>query len=370
VREAIETRLASLGGGDRLAWTEADAAAGEWFAAQAAALGLRVERDAAGNRWACPDAPPPWWGVGSHLDTVATGGAFDGALGVACGFAIAEASSLPVAVLAFADEEGARFNTPTFGSRALAGTLDLAVLDRVDADGMVLREALAGAGVDPGGLPGAPAALARLRGFLEIHIDQRGDLEGPVAIVSALAGRMRVAVEITGVADHAGATPRAARHDALAAAAQLILAAEDASASVTATRLLVEPNALSTIAARVRLWLDARAEAIGTVDAWRERLNDLAARVAEARRVEITLRTESRSPQTAFSEAVAAALGDAPRVTCFAGHDAGILAARLPTGMVLVRNPTGISHNPAEWVDLDDAAIAAEVVLRALEQLA
>ncbi len=157
---AIEDRLAGLDaigrrddGFHRLAWTAADEAAGAWFDAQAAAVGLRVERDGAGNRWACPDAPPPWWGVGSHLDTVAGGGRYDGALGVVCAFAIAAVSPVPVAVVAFADEEGARFNTPTFGSRALAGRLDLAdVLDRRDDDGVALADALAGAGVDPAGV--------------------------------------------------------------------------------------------------------------------------------------------------------------------------------------------------------------------------
>src|SRR5262245_3142373 len=217
-------------GTTRLAWTREDAAAAAWFADQAASAGLSVERDPAGNLWAVPDASPPWWAVGSHLDTVRRGGSFDGALGVAAGFAVAARSRAPVAVISFADEEGARFNTPTFGSRALAGTFDPSVLERADAAGVTLRDAMAGAGVDPDGVPGAPEWLARLRGFLELHIDQTTDLARagrPAGVVRGLATRMRLRAELTGRADHAGTTPPAERRDALAAAARLIVAALD-----------------------------------------------------------------------------------------------------------------------------------------------
>ncbi len=386
---ALEARLRGLedvgrrpDGLHRLAWTPEDAAAGRWFAEQAASLGLRVERDGAGNRWAVPAADGPWWGVGSHLDTVAGGGRFDGALGVACAFEIARRSRVPVAVVAFADEEGARFNTPTFGSRALVGRLDAdEALERTDADGLTLRDAMTAAGVDPDGLRGAPAALGRLRGFLEVHIDQSRELAQarvPAGVVTALAGRTRIAVEVTGEADHAGTTRRDERRDALAAAARLIVAAEDLSAGdprfvVTPTRILAEPNALSTIPGRVRLWLDARAPDIAAVDRWRAALDQRAAALSAERRVAITLATASRSAGVRFDDRVVAALRgdrDVPAVVCFAGHDAGVLAERLPAGMVLVRNPTGLSHHPDERVDLEDAAAAARMVAGALEALA
>lgn len=390
----LERRLAGLDavghratGYHRLAWTEEDDEAGVWFAAQAAALGLRTERDAAGNRWAVPPVPPPWWGVGSHLDTVAAGGRYDGALGVACAFAIAAAVDVPVAVVSFADEEGGRFNTPTFGSRALVGRLDVAdALQRVDGDGVRLADALAVAGVDPDGLADAPAAIDRLAGFLEVHIDQSQELYhagAPAGIVSALAGRLRVAVEVDGVADHAGTTRRGERHDALAAAACLIVAAEELAQAdpafvVTATRMLVWPNSLSTIPATVRLWLDARAPAVAAVDAWRDALDDAGAEIAGRRRVGLRLVTAARSPEVTFDRGVVAALaagassadGTAPALVCFAGHDAGVLAERVPSGMVLVRNATGISHSPDEHVDLADAAVAARVVAAGLERLA
>jgi N-carbamoyl-L-amino-acid hydrolase len=360
----LATRLAGLDGlGDRLAWTPEDAACREWFAGQAAALGHRVETDPAGNLWALPDGDGPWWGTGSHLDSVRQGGRFDGPLGVAAGFAVAAAASVPLAVVDFADEEGARFNTPTFGSRALVGRLDVDdVLARVDDDGVTLRDALAAAGVDPDGLTGAPAWLERLHGFVELHIDQTTELfeQGrPYGVVSGLAARVRLQVDLHGRADHAGTTTMADRSDALADAARLIVTAIDAAGPdmrVTATRMLVVPNALTTVPSHVRLWLDARAPE--DTAAWEATLPD----------AEITV--ASRSPATPFDPRVRAALGGGAELVSFAGHDAGVLAQKLPAGMVFVRNPTGISHAPEEHVSLDDAAAGATAMLHALEELA
>ena len=442
---SIAQRLAGLdgigvgpdGAVGRLAWTAQDAAAQAWFEAQAAGAGLRVEHDPAGNLWACPGAEPPWWAVGSHLDSVRGGGRFDGPLGVACGFEIAAGggrSRRPIAVVSLADEEGARFNTPTFGSKALAGRLDLeTVLERRDDDSVSLREAMGAAGVDPSGIASAPAWLELLAGFVEIHIDQTTDLARagePVGVVSALAARTRLEVTLTGRADHAGTTPRAERRDALSAAARLIVGAEDLAMAggsgspdggtggtagplagrpvspvgdrlpgpladrsvspaagraagpvadqltVTTSRIITEPNAPTTIAARVRLWIDARAPSFESVDAWRSELDAMVAELAERSGVGIEVAVASRSDPREFSGEVRAALlrateevvgHAAPEVVCFAGHDAGVLAERVPAGMLLVRNPTGVSHSPEEAVSLDDAAIAARVVDRALE---
>ncbi|MDP9399627.1 MAG: M20/M25/M40 family metallo-hydrolase, partial [Actinomycetota bacterium] len=192
----------------RLAWTPELAAAEAWFGAQAAELGLRVERDPAGSLWACPGAPEPWWAAGSHLDSVRDGGRFDGPLGVAAAFAAAARCPHPIAVIALADEEGARFNTPTFGSRALVGRLDVAdALARTDDEGVSLVDAMAAAGAPPDRLPEAPTWLGRLRGFLELHIDQTRELAlagAPAGVVRALASRLRLAVVLEGRADHAG----------------------------------------------------------------------------------------------------------------------------------------------------------------------
>jgi len=373
----------------RLAWTEEDAATRAWFERQAAGAGLRVERDPAGNLWACPDLEPPWWGLGSHLDSVRGGGRFDGPLGVACAFEVASGvapaieagEARPVAVVSFADEEGARFNTPTFGSKALAGRLDLpALLSRRDDAGVALGDAMRAAGVDPDGIGEAPRWLQRLAGFVEIHIDQTTELAGagePVGIVTSLAARTRLEVVLRGRADHAGTTPRSERRDALAAAARLIVGAEDVSASdpsltVTTSRILAKPNAPTTIAAEVRLWIDARARGgFDAIDAWRARLDGVAADLAARSRVEIGLSVASRSDAREFSRELRASLArasedvighPAPEVVCFAGHDAGVLAERVPAAMLLVRNKTGVSHSPAEDVDLADAAVAARVL--------
>jgi beta-ureidopropionase / N-carbamoyl-L-amino-acid hydrolase len=364
-------------GTTRLAWTDEDAAAGQWFREQAAGAGLRVERDPAGSLWAMPDAPPPWWATGSHLDSVREGGPFDGALGVAAGFEVAARLGLPIAVISFADEEGARFNTPTFGSRALTGVLDLGVLDRVDRDGIRLADAMRAAGVDPAGVERAPEWLPRLRGFVELHIDQTTELERagvPAGVVRSLASRVRLRAEIEGRADHAGTTPPAERRDALAAAARLIVAALDLSGDglvATASRIEVEPNALTTVPARASVWLDARAPEAARVEAWRAEVEALDVGLP------VALSLESRSPGCEFDAGLRSRLvalseelrARAPEIDCYAGHDAGLLAARVSAAMVLVRNETGVSHSPAERVELEDAAFGTELVLRLLEEL-
>jgi N-carbamoyl-L-amino-acid hydrolase len=380
--DLVPIGLDESGATTRLAWTDEDERAAAWFARRAEAIGRRLERDPAGNLWACPDTPPPWWAVGSHLDSVRGGGRFDGALGVAAAFAVAE--RVPVAVLSFADEEGARFNTPTFGSRALVGRLDVDdAVDRVDEHGVTLGDAMAESGVDPEGLAGAPEWLERLAGFLELHIDQTRDLaaaHAPAGVVTRLAARLRLQVELSGRADHAGTTPREERHDALAAAARVIVRADSEAAErlgmvFTAARMEVEPNSPTTVPSLVRLWLDARAPEPETVESWRSAVETEIAGVAEQAGVGLDLRTAAWSLGTEFPPATVNALArslrpGAPRVVCYAGHDAGVIAAARPAGMVLVRNETGVSHSPDEEVTLEDAAVAANGLLAAAEELA
>jgi beta-ureidopropionase / N-carbamoyl-L-amino-acid hydrolase len=369
----------------RLAWTPEDEAAAAWFARTAAGMGLRTERDPGGNLWACPQAPGPWWAVGSHLDSVREGGRYDGALGVVAGFAIAARSRVPLAVIAFADEEGARFNTPTFGSRALAGMLAGGdVLARVDESGVTVADAMRAAGVNPDALADAPGWLPRLRGFLELHIDQSRDvaeLAVAAAVVRGLAARMRVEVDLRGEADHAGTTRRTLRRDALLTAARLVVRADELAGPdmvATAGRILVEPNAPTTVPARVRLWLDARAPGPQELDAWRDALQEVVRELRASSGVELRAIVASRNPGTSFDPEVRRALAEsaeraglrAPEVVCFAGHDAGVIAERRPAGMVLVRNADGVSHAPDEAVDLEDAASAARVVQSAVEALA
>jgi N-carbamoyl-L-amino-acid hydrolase len=380
--DLIPIGLGEDGGTTRLAWTREDEEAAAWFARRAQAIGRTMERDPAGNLWAVPDTPGPWWAAGSHLDSVRAGGRFDGALGVAAAFAVAEHA--PIAVISFADEEGSRFNTPTFGSRALVGRLDVDdALDRVDDHGVTLGDAMADAGVDPEGLRRAPEWLEKLRGFLELHVDQTRDVaaaHAPAGVVTRLAARLRLQVELAGRADHAGTTPREERHDALAAAARVIVRADTEAAQrlgmvFTAARIEVEPNAPTTVPARARLWLDARAPEAEAVESWREAVVAEAERVAAEAGVALDLRTAAWSPGTDFPDDVRAALltglrPPKPRIVCYAGHDAGVIAATRPSGMVLVRNETGISHAPDEDVSLEDAAVGATALLKAFEELA
>jgi len=400
--EDLAARLDALGdigvgpeGVYRLAWTEEDAATRAWFERQTAETGLRFERDPAGNLWACPDADPPWWGIGSHLDSVRGGGRFDGPLGVACGFEIAAQVGGRVAVVSFADEEGARFNTPLLGSKALAGRLDLpAVLDRRDDDGVSLRDAMSMAGIDPDRLADARPWLDRLTGFLEIHIDQTTELARagePIGVVTGLGARTRLEVKLRGRADHAGTTPRSERRDALSAAARLIVGAEEEAGAdstldgepgpltVTASRIITRPNAPTTITAEVRLWIDARALSFGPIDAWRERLEALASELHERSGVEIEFAVASRTDARVFDRTLRRDLiratedvvgHAAPELVCFAGHDAGVVGERVPAAMVFVRNPTGVSHAPEEAIDLEDAAVAARVAALTLEAVA
>jgi len=380
--DLIPIGLGEDGGTTRLAWTREDEEAAAWFARRAAAIGRTMERDPAGNLWAVPDTAGPWWAAGSHLDSVRSGGRFDGALGVATAFAVAEHA--PIAVISFADEEGARFNTPTFGSRALVGRLDVDdALDRVDDHGITLADAMADAGVDPAGLPDAPQWLEKLRGFLELHVDQTRDVaagRGPAGVVTRLAARLRLQVELGGRADHAGTTPREERHDALAAAARIMVRADTEAAQrlgmvFTTGRLEVEPNAPTTVPSRARLWLDARAPEPETVESWREAVTAEAGRVADEAGVTLALRTAAWSPGTEFPDDVREALlaglrPPKPRIVCYAGHDAGVIAGARRAGMVLVRNETGISHSPEEDVSLEDAAAGANALLAAAGELA
>ena len=267
----------------------------------------------------------------------------------------------------------------------MSGRLDLpAVLSRRDDAGVALGDAMRSAGVDPDGIGEAPGWLEKLAGFIEIHIDQTTEFAragAPVGVVSALAARTRLEVVLRGRADHAGTTPRSERRDALSAAARLIVGAEDLagddpSLTITTSRILAKPNAPTTIAAEVRLWIDARAPE-GSRRSTRGALGWTSWPLSCPARsgVEIEFRwprgathaSSRRSLRAALARASEEVIGHAvPEVVCFAGHDAGVLAERVPAAMLLVRNETGVSHSPAEDVDLADAAVAARVVERAL----
>jgi len=376
-------RDASTGGYRRYAWTGIDIVLRQWFRDEAAQRGLDVVRDRAGNLWAWtadPDRAGPGLVLGSHLDSVPDGGAFDGPLGVVSAFAALDMLTArgwtpdrPVAVACFADEEGARFGVACAGSRLLTGALDA---DRArsltDDDGTTMAEAMASAGHDPATLGRDDEALRRIGTFLELHVEQgRGlvDQGTAIGVASSIWPHGRWRLDLRGRADHAGTTRLADRDDPMLALAAVVLearaAAERRGALATVGKVRVEPNGVNAIPSAVTAWLDARGPA---EDAVRALVADVGT-AAGAAPVE-----ESWTPDTRFDPQLRdrlATLLDAPVLPTGAGHDAGILAAAgIPTAMLFVRNPTGVSHSPAEHAEPADCSAGVAALARAIEALA
>lgn len=370
---------------------EANALVAEWMTA----AGMAVRVDPLGNligryEGARPGAPAVV--IGSHLDTVRDAGRYDGMLGVVTGIAVVEAlhragRRLPVAVevTGFGDEEGVRFGATLIGSRALAGTLDAAVLDTPDRDGIPLRDALAAFGCDPARWQQAARRPEELRAYLEVHIEQGPELERlglPVGVVTAIAGATRRAVTLTGMAGHAGTVPMDGRRDALAGAAEAVLAVEsvgrDHGVVATVGRIEALPGAVNVIPGAARFTVDlraaddaARAAALADLDG---RLVAIAARRGLGLAQE-PLHENAATPcdpalMAAFAAAVARAGLPVHRLMSGAGHDAMAMAAVTPVAMLFVRCAGGISHNPAESITAADAGTAAAVLLDTLLQLA
>lgn len=378
------------GGWSRHVFDDAELALREWFTAEAERVGLRVEQDRNTNLWA-------WWGqpgpdavvTGSHLDSVPGGGAFDGPLGIVS--ALEAVNRLrrsghrprrPVAIVAFAEEEGSRFGIACLGSRLLTGAIDP---DRAraltDPAGTSFADAAAHAGIDIRHLGRDAEALSRIGVFIELHVEQgRGliDLDRPVALASSILAHGRWRLSFRGQGNHAGTTLMSDRRDPLVAAARAIHAVRDTAlghpgARATIGRLQVVPGGTNVIASAVTSWLDARAgNDEETLDLVR-RITAAAQEQARAEGVEVEVVQESWSGETVFDAALAddlrRALGDVPTLATGAGHDAGILAGHAPTAMLFVRNPTGISHSPEEHADYADTVLgvtALEKVVRSL----
>lgn len=378
-------RDAGSGGYLRYALTEPERTLRAWFREQADRRGMPVSEDGNGNLFA-------WWGdpetggavlTGSHFDSVPHGGAYDGPLGIVSAFlavdelrAAGVTPDRPVVVAAFLEEEGARFGVPCLGSRLLTGEIDV---DRAaglrDQAGTTFAEAL---GERPAGAD--PALLGRFAAFVELHVEQGRalvDRDAPVAVASAIWPHGRWRFDFTGEGNHAGTTLMADRRDPMLTYAFTVLAANKEArlrdAHATVGRVSVEPNATNAIPSRVTGWLDARAAEAetlyGLVEAVRAKAADRAGRDGTA----LTCTQESATPLVAFDSGLAdrlATLLDAPVLPTGAGHDAGVLAAHLPTAMLFVRNPTGVSHSPAEAATDADCAAGVAALARVLEELA
>ncbi|MCI0385160.1 allantoate amidohydrolase [Streptomyces sp. CNQ085] len=395
-------RSAATGGYRRHAWTGADAECRAWFREQAGARGLAYETDRNGNQWAWLGDPAGAAGdavvTGSHLDSVPDGGAFDGPLGVVSAFAALDElhgrgvrPARPLAVVNFADEEGARFGLSCVGSRLAAGqlTADRARELRDDA-GVSLPRAMERAGHDPDAIGPDPERLARIGAFVELHIEQGRNLAGDgafagtsadgraVGVASAIWPHGRWRFDFRGEANHAGTTRLEDRHDPMLTYANTVLAARKkarlAGALATFGKVAVEPNGVNAIASLVRGWLDSRAPDEETLAAVVAGIERSAAERGARDGVRVAVTRESATPVVEFAhglrDRIAARLGGAPVLPTGAGHDAGILSAEIPTAMLFVRNPTGVSHSPAESADEDDCVAGVRALADVLEDLA
>lgn len=383
-------RDSGTGGYRRFAWTTADASLREWFVASAAARGMSVEEDRNGNLWAWW-LPPGWTGdprgafvTGSHLDSVPDGGAFDGPLGVVSAFIAVDrvrergvVPRVPIAVTAFSDEEGARFGVACVGSRLATGSLDPDTARRLtDVDGTSLAEAMTRAGRDPQHIGVDPTLAQRVGVFVELHVEQGRALDlidQPIALAGAIWPHGRWRFTFGGEANHAGTTRLVDRRDPMLTFATAVHAARaaafDHDAVATFGKILAAPNGTNAIPSQIRAWLDARAATetslTGMVDQIRRRVTEAAG--SDGVTLEVT--AESVTPIVEFPEAprirlqrALTHLGELPVLPTQAGHDAGILAATVPTAMLFVRNPTGISHSPEEFATIEDCRTGADVL--------
>jgi N-carbamoyl-L-amino-acid hydrolase len=382
-----------LGGYTRPVYTSAELELRSWVTAQAERRSLDVETDRNGIIWA-------WWNpahlplrnavvTGSHMDSVPGGGAFDGPLGVASAFIALDqlrqrniTPQHPLAIVVFPEEEGSRFGVPCLGSRLMIGAIPAEKAARLtDADGNTFAEVAARNGLDPALLGRDEDALRRIGKFVELHVEQgRGlvDIGQPVAIGASILGHGRWRLSVTGQGNHAGTTLMSDRQDPMVAAGQIVVAVRDIAltepdARATVGRLIPIPGGTNVIASRVDLWLDVRHPDDAVTAALVRRISDRAHDIAVSEGCGIALTEESLSATVQFDtvlrDELAATLPDAPILDTGAGHDAGVLASHLPTAMLFVRNPTGISHSPAEHVENSDAETGAAALASVLERL-
>jgi allantoate deiminase len=356
-------------------------------------LGIPVRVDAAGNlraTYPAAKAGAPVLFMGSHLDTVPNAGAYDGVLGVVLAVSLLEALNgrrLPfgIEVVGFSEEEGVRFGVPFIGSRALVGRLDEELLNVQDGRGISVRKAIEEFGLNPAELPQARLSDEHF-GYIEFHIEQGPVLEElgqPLAVVESIAGQSRLELTFLGRSNHAGTTPMHLRYDALAGAAEWITAVERLARSVTGLvatvgKIEAKPGATNVIAGETRLTLDVRH---GSDEIRIQAVGDLVERALEIAKMRgltaqwSTLLEQQAAAMNPFlvdeiERAIEKTGGTPHRIVSGAGHDAMILAEKVPAAMIFLRTPGGISHDPAESVAVEDVEKAIECGLHLLDQLA
>ncbi len=377
-------RSASSGGYFRQPFTTPERELHEWFVEQCVARGLRVESDDFGNvvGWWDTGAGPAVL-TGSHLDSVLDGGAYDGPLGVVSALAAIDlmrargvVPTRPVGVSVFVEEEGSRFGLACLGSRLAAGAISWAAARELrDRDGVALGDVVPG---------GASALLAPVGTFVELHVEQGRDLVDrgqAVGVASEIWPHGRYRFDFTGAANHAGTTRMEDRADPMLTYAMTVLAANKqarlAGQRATFGRVSVEPNGTNAVPSKVTGWLDARCSTDDALAALVEAISGQASDRAGRDDTSLVVTAESVSSSVAFDPALAAAVavdhegGDWPIIATQAGHDAGILsAAGIPTAMLFVRNPTGVSHSPEEHASIADCLVGVSALADTLERLA
>ena len=354
--------------------------------------GMQVHEDAVGNiigRYEGDSPGAPAVMIGSHLDTVVMAGKYDGALGVLTAISCVQALCdqgirLPFAieVIGFADEEGVRFSSTFLGSRAVAGMFDRSILDRRDAEGISMAEAMRRFGLTPELIDEAARRRGEILAYLEVHIEQGPVLENellPVGTVTTITGACRLDVTIEGVAGHAGTVPMVLRCDALTTAGECVLAVETLAKGfgqtvATVGQLNVEPGAINVIPGRVRFTVDVRAatdEARNQMlAALHERVEEIARRRGAKSTIDISHDANNVACTASLMEAIDRAIEAngwrALRLPSGAGHDGSAMASITDIGMIFVRCKDGVSHNPLESITREDAAVGANVLLHVL----
>ena len=386
-------RSASSGGYFRQPWASAETELREWFAAECAARGLGVETDGIGNQVA-------WWSpaptsgqageggvlTGSHLDSVLDGGAYDGPLGVVSALAAIDLlrergfePTRPIGVSVFVEEEGSRFGLACLGSRLACGAVSWELARELkDRDGVFLAD-----GLEAAGLPGAPdtGLLDGVGTFVELHVEQGRDLidrGAAVGVASGIWPHGRYRYEFRGSADHAGTTRMEDRADPMLTYAMTALAANKqarlAQQRATFGRLDVIPNSTNSVPSGVTAWLDARASSSSSLEQLVGAIERQASERASRDGTSLTVTPESVSDAVTFSPDLASRIASPrgwPVIPTAAGHDAGILsAAGIPTAMLFVRNPSGVSHSPLETAAMADCLAGVEALADVLASLA
>jgi len=363
------------------AWAQALDLVERWFKD----AGLKTRRDAVGNLWGRADGANKGKAVvtGSHIDTVRRGGRLDGALGIVAGLTAVESllkdgpPQRTLEVVAICEEEGSRFNTNFWGSRAIVGALD-----RVPDD---IAAAMRARGLDAARV--SSAARDDIDTFIELHIEQGAVLEStgtPLAVVSAIVGTAHLEVTVTGRPDHAGTTPMTLRRDALAAAAAMIQAVESIAralgppAVATVGRIRIEPDQMNVVPGRCVFTVDLRHADLGARRALEQRVRSLCETIASERSLGLEMRVLQEKPPVAMHPDVRSLLaraaresgGHATELVSGAGHDAQVLAARCKVGMLFVPSIGGRSHCPEESTKPEYLELGSRVLRKALQIIA